>query len=69
MSSIDAQLSEATPREATRMPYDPRKQREHIKDDLLMKFAREDWHGVADAAMDLRDIDAFIAGRAGAPHP
>jgi hypothetical protein len=49
--------------------YDPLKQREQVKQDLLQKFSREDWHGVADAAMDLRDIDAFIAGRSGAKHP
>lgn len=28
-----------------------------IKADLLMKVEVEDWHGVADAAMDLREID------------
>jgi hypothetical protein len=49
--------------------YNPFEQREHVKTDLLQKFAREDWHGVADAAMDLRDIDAFIAGRKGLEHP
>ncbi len=25
---------------------------------LLLKAAHEDWHGVADAAMDLREIEA-----------
>jgi hypothetical protein len=49
--------------------YKPEEQRERVKQDLLQKFAREDWHGVADAAMDLRDIDAFIAGRDGKSHP
>jgi hypothetical protein len=49
--------------------YDPAKAREAVKADLLEKFAREDWHGVADAAMDLRDIDAFVAGKTGAKHP
>lgn len=29
--------------------------------DLLVKADNEDWHGVADAAMDLREIDAQIA--------
>jgi hypothetical protein len=29
--------------------------------DLLVKAENEDWHGVADAAMDLREIDAQIA--------
>lgn len=27
-----------------------------------MKIREEDWHGVADAAMDLRDIDAEVLG-------
>lgn len=49
--------------------YSPQRHREFTRADLLEKFSREDWHGVADAAMDLRDIDAFIAGRAGAEHP
>jgi hypothetical protein len=29
--------------------------------DLLVKAENEDWHGVADAAMDLREIDAQLA--------
>ncbi len=49
--------------------YDPAVHREEVKKDLLSKFAREDWHGVADAAMDLRDIDAFVLGKNGAEHP
>ncbi len=28
--------------------------------DLLAKVEAEDWHGVADAAMDLREIDAQL---------
>jgi hypothetical protein len=28
--------------------------------DLLIKVENEDWHGVADAAMDLREIDAML---------
>jgi hypothetical protein len=28
--------------------------------DLLVKAENEDWHGVADAAMDLREIDAKL---------
>ena len=28
--------------------------------DLLAKAEAEDWHGVADAAMDLREIDAKL---------
>ena len=49
--------------------YDIEKAREAIKADLLMKFARQDWHGVADAAMDLRDLEAFLLGKEGAAHP
>ena len=30
---------------------------------LKMKVDEEDWHGVADAAMDLREIDARLAER------
>ena len=29
-------------------------------DYLNMKVSLEDWHGVADAAMDLREIDAKL---------
>lgn len=29
---------------------------------LAQKVAGEDWHGVADAAMDLRDLDEFVRG-------
>lgn len=29
--------------------------------DLLVKAENEDWHGVADAAMDLREIDAQVS--------
>lgn len=29
---------------------------------LKMKVDAEDWHGVADAAMDLRDYDEFMRG-------
>jgi hypothetical protein len=32
------------------------------KADLLMKFEDDDYHGVADAAMDLRDIVSELAG-------
>lgn len=32
-----------------------------MKTYLAMKFDEEDWHGVQDAASDLRDIDAEIA--------
>lgn len=36
--------------------------KEQIRKDLLMKFEREDYHGVQDAASDIRDIDAEIQG-------
>jgi len=29
---------------------------------LTMKVAEQDWHGVADAAMDLRELDAEYRG-------
>lgn len=37
------------------------KRRTVIITDLLSKVEAEDWHGVADAAMDLREIDAQLA--------
>jgi len=36
------------------------KRRAVIIADLLCKVEAEDWHGVADAAMDLREIDAQL---------
>ena len=27
---------------------------------IALKIAEEDWHGVADAAMDLRETDTYI---------
>jgi hypothetical protein len=36
------------------------KRRAIIIADLLGKVEAEDWHGVADAAMDLREIDAML---------
>lgn len=35
-------------------------QKEIMKKDLTMKYQRGDWHGVADAAMDLREIEVEI---------
>lgn len=40
-------------------------QREIVKQDLLGKFQREDWHGVMDAAVDLREHDAYWKGKSG----
>ncbi len=37
-----------------------RKRRPITIQDLLVKAENEDWHGVADAAMDLREIDAQL---------
>ena len=37
---------------------DPQTQRQIMLDYLQLMIAREDWHGVADAAMDLREMDA-----------
>lgn len=31
-----------------------------ILDDMMGKIEFEDWHGVADAAMDLREIEAAL---------
>lgn len=39
-----------------------RDQRRTMKKYLQDKVNNEDWHGVADAAMDLRDIEHEIAG-------
>jgi hypothetical protein len=47
------------------LDMDFQQQREVIKLDLLGKFLREDWHGVADCAMDLRELDAFQRGKNG----
>lgn len=58
-----------TPMDVYGPQYNAYAHRSHVKKDLLSKFAREDWHGVADAAMDLRDIDAFVLGKNGADHP
>jgi hypothetical protein len=33
-----------------------------MKTYLQLKVDEEDWHGVADAAMDLRDIDSELKG-------
>lgn len=36
------------------------KRRAVVIADLLSKVDAEDWHGTADAAMDLREIDAML---------
>ena len=36
------------------------KQLERMKSYLLLKFEVADWHGVADAAMDIREIEAKL---------
>lgn len=36
--------------------------RELLIEYLKLKVHEEDWHGVADAAMDLRELDAFQRG-------
>ncbi len=47
------------------MPTEPLLQRRRIATiaDLLCKVEANDWHGVADAAMDLREIDAVLKNR------
>ena len=39
-------------------PTDTKTDREILIDYLLMKAQHEDWHGVSDAANDLREMDA-----------
>lgn len=41
----------------------PEERRERMLIYLQMKVDERDYHGVADAAMDLRDIEAEIKGR------
>lgn len=43
----------------------PAEQRDAIRQDLVGKFQREDWHGVMDCAADLREHDAYHRGKAG----
>lgn len=40
-----------------------KERREALVAYLRMKVEEEDWHGVADAAMDLRELDAEESGR------
>jgi len=40
----------------------PAEQREVIKQDMIGKFWRDDWHGVMDCAADLREHDAYQRG-------
>ena len=42
--------------------FDRIAQRDTLVEYINMKVLQEDWHGVADAAMDLRDLDAFESG-------
>ena len=47
-------------------PYDyadPTVQRSVMLDYLQLMIARGDWHGVADAAMDLREMEAEQRGK------
>lgn len=38
------------------------RRRKTVIEDLYLKQQEEDWHGVQDAASDLRDIDSEIKG-------
>lgn len=61
---MEAVASQTCPRPTgrpARIAFLERK-REATKADLLVKFEDSDYHGVADAAMDLRDIDSELAG-------
>lgn len=56
-------LNQTVPMTATVKGSDPdflRKRKAIIVADLLSKAEAEDWHGVADAAMDLREIEAKL---------
>lgn len=48
-------------RKAERISFLERKREAH-RVDLQLKFEDSDWRGVADAAMDLRDVDCELAG-------
>lgn len=37
-------------------------QKDILIDYLLVKVQQEDWHGVADAAMDIRELEAKFPG-------
>lgn len=39
-----------------------KKRKSKMVDYLLLKVSEEDWHGVADAAMDIRDIESERIG-------
>jgi hypothetical protein len=41
----------------------PEERRDTMIDYLIMKVEEQDWHGVADAAMDLRELDREIQVR------
>ncbi len=58
-----ANIAPASPdgRREQRIAFLERKREAH-KTDLQLKFEDGDWHGVADAAMDLRDVDCELAG-------
>ena len=45
------------------------KAKENLIGYLLQKAESEDWHGVADAAMDLREVDAKLEVLAELPNP
>lgn len=66
--ALDSLLTNGAPSstEQSQMPSNVKftyhQQVDILKQDLLAKFNREDWHGVADAAMDLRDLIAFQKG-------
>ena len=37
------------------------KEKQGMVEYLLLKVNKEDWHGVADAAMDIREIEAKLS--------
>lgn len=42
----------------TKKPLTYEQKKEIMKTYLLLKFEIEDWHGVADAAMDIRELES-----------
>ena len=44
------------------IPQDYAERRRTLVSYLVMKVNEEDWHGVADAAMDIRDLDSEVKG-------
>jgi len=57
----DGAILQRTDSQMQRIAFLERK-RDATKADLMLKFEDGDYHGVADAAMDLRDIESELIG-------